>query len=182
MFNQALEQYLAAWTDEGPVMDRFRELLKLWPRCLFRELESGHLTSSAWVCSPDETEVLLTHHKKLGTWVQLGGHADGNPDLPAVARTEAREESGTTDLIAAGGDEWSIFDLDVHRIPPYRAVPAHYHYDVRFAYIAPVRAAPVVSDESHDVRWVPLESLTEYTSEESMLRMARKWRLRTAGR
>ena len=37
----------------------------------------GHFTGSAWLVSADGERVLLTHHRKLGRWLQLGGHADG---------------------------------------------------------------------------------------------------------
>ena len=62
--------------------------------CLLRSCEPGHLTGSAWIVSPDRTRTLLTHHLKLDKWLQLGGHADGDGDLLAVAWREAREESG----------------------------------------------------------------------------------------
>src|SRR5438309_2052483 len=61
--------------------------------CLLRSCVPGHLTGSAWIVSPDRARTLLTHHHKLDKWLQLGGHADGQDDLAAVALREAREES-----------------------------------------------------------------------------------------
>lgn len=141
----------------------------------------GHLTASAWVCDPSGEYVLLTHHRKLDRWVQLGGHADGDEDLLSVARKEAEEEAGAVDLRQEGAgtrreEQWSIFDLDIHPIPPYNGVPAHLHFDVRFAFTAPDRARPLVSHESYDVQWVPIHRLDTYTREPSMHRMAAKWR------
>ena len=69
--------------------------------CLERTCRPGHLTGSAWIVSPDRTRTLLTHHRKLGKWLQLGGHADGDPDLLAVALREAREESGLANRSSA---------------------------------------------------------------------------------
>src|ERR1700677_4465159 len=66
--------------------------------CLLRSCAPGHLTGSAWVVSPDRSRTLLTLHRKLGKWLQLGGHADGDPDLLGVALREAREESGLARL------------------------------------------------------------------------------------
>src|SRR4051812_14873952 len=60
--------------------------------CLLRSCVPGHLTGSAWIVSPDHRKTLLTHHVKLDKWLQLGGHADGDGDLAAVALREAREE------------------------------------------------------------------------------------------
>jgi 8-oxo-dGTP pyrophosphatase MutT (NUDIX family) len=119
--------------------------------------------------------VLLTHHRKLGLWLQLGGHADGDSDLARVALKEAEEESGLRDLALAPG----IFDLDRHWIPQHREVPPHWHYDVRFV----VRAygdeeAFVVSDESHDLAWRDIAALADDPdADASVRRMARKWML-----
>ncbi|MCX6956055.1 MAG: NUDIX domain-containing protein, partial [Verrucomicrobia bacterium] len=79
--------------------------------CLLRSCMPGHLTGSAWIVSPDRTRTLLTHHHKLDKWLQLGGHADGDGDLLAVALREAREESGLVNVRAASTE---IFDLDRH--------------------------------------------------------------------
>lgn len=155
-----------------------------------RDCFPGHLTASAWVSDQGGTEVLLTHHRKLGIWVQLGGHADGSGDLLMVAKREAYEESGITNLITEPSGErpfprfrdidqadfsWKIFDLDIHPIPVYGSVPAHLHFDVRFAFTAPVRIEPCVSRESHDVRWIRIADLMSYTNEPSVKRMASKW-------
>src|SRR6478752_6000251 len=86
----------------------------------------GHFTGSAWLVSADGRRVLLTHHRKLGLWLQLGGHADGDADLARVALREAEEESGLADLVLESG----VFDIDRHRIPARGADPEHWHYDV----------------------------------------------------
>jgi 8-oxo-dGTP pyrophosphatase MutT (NUDIX family) len=146
--------------------------------CAERSLAVGHLTGSAWIVDPSRTRVLLTHHAKLNKWLQLGGHADGDLDLYAVALKEAREESGleTVRLISA-----DVFDVDRHWIPDHRAVPGHYHYDVRYLFEADPREALRVSAESKAVAWVELSALAQFTTEESMLRMARKTRSRACG-
>ena len=180
----ALDDYRTRWPREAPVVARFLALVERWPDPLARTaLHPGHITASAWIVTPVGDAVLLTHHKKLGKWLQIGGHADGDPNLPAVAVREAREESGAEGLRPAlprrGGIDpaWQVFDLDVHRIPSFRTTPPHEHYDVCFAYYAPEQFVPVVSDESHDVRWVRIAGLDRYTRERSITRMAVKWRL-----
>ncbi|MFY0311407.1 hypothetical protein ACFMBG_16070 [Leisingera sp. D0M16] len=55
------------------------------PQAFGRNPETGHVTGSAFVMSPDMKSVLLTHHRKLGRWFQLGGHCDGIADVPFVA-------------------------------------------------------------------------------------------------
>jgi 8-oxo-dGTP pyrophosphatase MutT (NUDIX family) len=139
--------------------------------CLLRTCAPGHLTGSAWVVSPDRSRTLLTHHLKLEKWLQLGGHADGDGDLLAVALREAREESGLTQLRAVSP---AIFDLDRHWIPPRKSDPGHFHYDLRFMIEADPREPLAISGESKDLAWVEVARVTTLNPEESMARMVRK--------
>jgi 8-oxo-dGTP pyrophosphatase MutT (NUDIX family) len=118
--------------------------------------------------------VLLTHHRKLGRWLQLGGHADGDEDALRVALREAREESGL-DVAPVSS---RLFDVDVHEIPARGPDPVHLHYDLRFAIRAIASEAFRVSDESHALRWVSIDRIRTLTEETSILRMAAKWRTR----
>ena len=139
------------------------------PHCFERTLESGHITASCWLVNHNNTKALLTHHKKLNMWIQLGGHCDGNPDVLAVAIKEAQEESGITDIkpLFSG-----IFDIDVHFIPEHKKEKAHYHYDVRFLLQAGNENI-VVSDESHNLQWI--EKSKSSSLSPSVKRMFEKW-------
>jgi 8-oxo-dGTP pyrophosphatase MutT (NUDIX family) len=139
--------------------------------CLQRVCVPGHLTGSAWVIDPTRTRTLLTHHRKLGKWLQPGGHADGEENLLEVALREAREESGLTKLRVVSPD---VFDVDRHWIPANGNVPGHYHFDVRFLLEADPAEPLTVSDESHDLAWVELPKVTELNPEASMVRMVWK--------
>jgi 8-oxo-dGTP pyrophosphatase MutT (NUDIX family) len=139
--------------------------------CLLRSCLEGHLTGSAWIVSPDRTRTLLTHHRKLGKWLQLGGHADGDPDLRAVALREAQEESGLVGLRTLGA---ALFDFDRHWIPERGAEPAHWHHDFRFIFEADPNEPLVVSSESKALSWVEVAAVTSLNPEESMARMVRK--------
>ena len=168
-----LREYGARWPAEAETVRRFIEFLATHPDAFARSLACGHVTGSAWLVDRAGARVLLTHHKKLGIWVQLGGHADGDADAFRVARREAEEESGLADIEAVAPE---IFDVDVHEIPARGAEPAHLHWDVRHAFRATGRETFRVSDESHDLAWIEIAALETVTREESMLRMARKWR------
>ena len=145
------------------------------PDCLQRACAPGHLTGSAWMVTPDRSRTLLTHHLKLDKWLQLGGHADGDGDLLAVALREACEESGLTRLRAVTPD---IFDLDRHWIPARKTDPGHYHYDLRFLIEADPLEAIAISNESKDLAWVELERVNALNPEESIARMVRKTSLK----
>lgn len=167
-----LERYKKENPEEKQVVDHFYDFISTHPDCFGRSLQEGHITGSAWVVERSGIRVLLTHHRRLNKWVQLGGHTDGDPDVLAAALREAEEESGIEGIRPLSGN---IFDIDVHKIPARGDDPAHYHYDIRF--IATVTGSEdyTVSDESHDLAWVEVGKLSNYTTEESMLRLARKW-------
>jgi len=141
-------------------------------RCTCRETRFGHVTASAWILSPDRTEVLLTHHKKLNRWLQPGGHVENDRTIQEAATREAREESGVHDLELLDD---RIFDIDVHLIPARKADPDHYHYDFRFIFQSSTREFSV-SDESHDLAWIKLTEINVDVAEESIIRMANKTR------
>ncbi|MEQ8858724.1 MAG: NUDIX hydrolase [Pseudomonadales bacterium] len=168
-----LHAYAPRHPEEADTVGRFIDFVERNPRCFERELTEGHVTGSAWLVDGRGERVLLTHHRKLGRWLQLGGHSDGEPRPLKVAMQEAREESGLA-LRPLSAD---VFDLDIHEIPARRRDPTHLHYDVRFALQVVGGEAFRVSDESLDLAWVAIDSLADYTDEISMLRMARKWRL-----
>jgi 8-oxo-dGTP pyrophosphatase MutT (NUDIX family) len=138
-----------------------------------RHFAPGHLTASAFVLSPEADAVLLIFHRKLGIWVQPGGHVEpGDVDLEAAARREVAEEVGLS-LAGPGPAVAGVFDLDIHDIPARKDEPAHQHFDVRFCLHSPTRDF-TVNDEVVDARWVPLAEIAQVTSDESVLRAARK--------
>jgi 8-oxo-dGTP pyrophosphatase MutT (NUDIX family) len=137
-----------------------------------RGLRVGHLTGSAWLVSVDGKRVLLTHHRKLNRWLQLGGHADGDTNLARVALRETEEESGLCGLVV----EDDIFDLDRHEIPARGDEPAHWHYDVRYVVRATASEDFVVGNESHALAWRDISTLAaDESADASLRRMARKW-------
>ena len=126
-----------------------------------RAVIEGHLTGSAFVIDPD-LRLLLTHHLRLGIWIQLGGHAEGERFAEQVAFREAREESGLADLVfhdrlrfADGSPR--LLDVDIHEIPARKTEPAHFHFDLRFLLVtAQPDAIRRDAAESHALEWVTL--------------------------
>jgi 8-oxo-dGTP pyrophosphatase MutT (NUDIX family) len=172
------DEYARRWPDEAEIAARFVAFISSHPDCLERTCVPGHLTGAALVTDPALDRVLLTHHRKLDKWLQLGGHADGEAILWKVAAKEAEEESGLRALAFCSDprlrDARGVplpFDLDIHDIPARKSEPAHLHYDVRFVVVArDEHEAVVISDESHDVRWFSLVQARALTDEPSMTR------------
>ena len=168
---EALRDYRRRWPREETSVALFLELLGEGTDPFRRERLAGHFTSGVWLVSADGTRVLMTHHRKLERWLQLGGHADGDTDMARVALKEAQEESGLPGLSVEGD---AIFDLDRHWIPERKGVPGHWHYDVRYVVRAGRDEHYVVSEESLDLAWRPIAEVA-LDADESMRRMARKW-------
>jgi 8-oxo-dGTP pyrophosphatase MutT (NUDIX family) len=166
-----LENYAERYPGEGTTVRRFLDFVHDHERCFERDCWAGHVTGSAWLVNESRDCVLLTHHKKLDRWLQVGGHSDGVTEPLAVAVKEAEEESG----LAVTALQRDVFDVDIHEIPARQSDPAHFHFDVRFVLQTRSGDAFQVSDESHALAWVRVRNLTDYTGDESMLRMARKW-------
>ncbi|GAC1595312.1 MAG: NUDIX hydrolase [Candidatus Velthaea sp.] len=166
-----LEAYVPTTQRERAMVDEVIAFVRAHADCFERTQVLGHITASAWIVDPARTHALLTHHRKLDRWLQLGGHADGDFDVRRVARREATEESGLADIALA---LTGVYDVDVHEIPARGAEPAHKHYDIRFAFIADACAPLVLSEESHALAWRPISSLTAESVDESVRRLAEK--------
>ena len=168
-FLRLLDGYEQTFPEEAATIARFRRLAEK-PDAFFRTCRPGHFTASALVVDESRRRVLLVKHRKLGIWVQPGGHADGEPDLLSAAVRETEEETG----LAGCGSDGAVLDLDIHPIPARPGEGAHDHYDVRFLLIGDPSRPLIVSDESDDVRWISVGDLPIYTEEESMRRLLRK--------
>jgi 8-oxo-dGTP pyrophosphatase MutT (NUDIX family) len=156
---------------ERAMLDDAIGFIESHPDCLERSCLTGHLTGSAWVVNRARTHALLTLHRKLGRWLNPGGHADGDPDLPAVALREAQEESGLASVRLLRNE---LYDFDRHQIPEHKGIPAHWHYDFRFIVEADSAEPLVISEESNDLRWVEIGQVPGLNPAESVARLIRK--------
>lgn len=164
---------------ELETLKKFRNFINETPSCFERETAEGHITGSALVVSKDLNRSVLTLHKKLNLWLQLGGHADGHSDIKDVAMREVEEESGITDISFFNHplqpqDEVIPFDFDIHLIPAHKDEPEHYHYDIRFIIVAHDNKLSI-SEESHDLKWFDFDEAKITTKEMSMHRQFDKF-------
>lgn len=154
---------------------RTRQFIMQHVNCFDRSLVPGHVSGSAWIVNPARTHVLMLHHRKLDLWLQPGGHADGDPDMIRVVLKEAAEETGVPmDEIRLVSD--AVFDVDVHTVHASEHNPRHDHYDIRFLTEIDDATPPPGNDESHEVRWIPLEEVPRYNNARSFYRLVQKTR------
>lgn len=175
----ALIEQLRTYRPSDPHEERMRvrilEFVRQNEDCFQRTLAAGHVTGSAWVINRERTHTLLVHHRRLGRWLQPGGHAEDESDALAVAVREAEEETGLRVVPVST----AIFDVDAHDIPARKKEPAHVHYDIRYLVVADMTSRVVVSPESRGVEWVRLSQVVTMNTDESVLRMVRKTSLAT---
>lgn len=171
-----LRQHQSADANEQAMTQATIHFVEQHPDCFERSLLTGHITGSALIVGPKVgnsgyQQTLLIHHRKLNRWLQPGGHADGDPDVAAVALREAQEETGLTSLKPVTD---LIFDVDIHEIPARHEVPAHLHYDIRFLLEADPTESFGDSEEITKIQWFSLEEALELINEESIVRMLTK--------
>lgn len=153
--HQDAARVLQGWSAPGAEQEQLRrsylEHLAAYPNGMWKACADGHLTASALVLEPVRGEVLLTLHRKLRMWLQMGGHCEpADATLEQAALREATEESGIAGLrLLPGGP----VRLDRHR------TPCAWHLDVQYAAVAPKGAVQQVSSESLDVRWYPYDQV-----------------------
>ncbi|MFZ3472752.1 NUDIX hydrolase [Streptomyces sp. 4.24] len=147
---------LKGYEGQPELRDVYLEHLAAHPDGVYKPCQAGHITGSALVIDPERERVLLTLHKKLGMWLQMGGHCEpGDSALAGVALREAVEESGIAQglTLLPGGP----VRLDRHPIP----APCNWHLDVQYAALAPAEAVEAISEESLDLRWFPYAQVAE---------------------
>ena len=170
-----LDVHQTRFMEEAAYVARAGEFVMTHEDCFRSDLWPGHVTGSAWVVNPRRDHVLLLHHRKHDQWFQPGGHADGDADILRVALRETHEETGLSyDNIHLVDGE--IFDVDIHIIPESQRGPGHLHYDIRFLVEIDDALRVPGNDESHQILWVPLESVSRFNNNLSTYRMLEKTR------
>ncbi|WP_129306723.1 NUDIX hydrolase [Streptomyces sp. L2] len=136
---------LKEYEDQGELRQVYLEHLQAHPDGMWKACADGHITASALVVDPERERVLLTLHRKLRMWLQMGGHCEpADTTLAQAALREATEESGIAGLTLLPGGPAR---LDRHH------TPCAWHLDVQYAAVAPPGSVEMISEESLDLRW-----------------------------
>ncbi|MEP6802263.1 MAG: NUDIX hydrolase [Acidobacteriota bacterium] len=170
---EELRSHIPADARERDSLGRIRQFVATSEDPFARANASGHVTGSAIVARPDGSAFLLIHHRKLGRWLQPGGHSD--PEDRTVLETalrEVREETGAGGLTPGNGGR--LLDVDVHAIPARELEPAHFHFDLRYLFLLDGEAGPGEPLEVSGVAWFSLEEAVRAGVDDSLARTLQK--------
>ncbi|MFF0793100.1 NUDIX hydrolase [Streptomyces spiralis] len=160
---------LKEYEGQEELRQTYLDHLAAHPDGMWKACAGGHITASALVVDAERGRVLLTLHKKLRMWLQMGGHCEpGDATLAAAALREATEESGIAGLALLSGGP---VRLDRH------STPCAWHLDVQYAAVAPPGAIEAISDESLDLRWFAYDEVPG-VADESVVRLVEATRAR----
>jgi 8-oxo-dGTP pyrophosphatase MutT (NUDIX family) len=111
-----------------------------------RAADPVHVTGSAIVTGPRGT--VLHWHKRIGGWMQPGGHIDPGEAPWDAALRETREETGLP--VRHPGNGPLLLHLDAHEAGP------HVHLDLRYLLHSTDDDPAPPPGESQQVRWFSL--------------------------
>ena len=134
---------------------------------LTRENTAAHLTASAWVVSPDRSQVVMVYHNLYKSWSWMGGHADGDWDLLRVAKKEVMEECGLQELTVVSPEIFSLEVLCVDgHVKKGKYLSSHLHLNVTYLFEAdPAQMLHIKPDENSGVAWVAVEDVAQKSNE-----------------
>jgi 8-oxo-dGTP pyrophosphatase MutT (NUDIX family) len=129
-----------------------------------------HVTASALVLHPSTGRVLLRWHERMGSWLQVGGHADpGEDDPAAIALREAAEETGLDDLARFPDPEADrLVHVVVVPVPAGKGEPAHEHADLRYLFTTEHPDDVVPESATASLRWLSLDAARSVVREDNL--------------
>lgn len=170
MNRQELMETIKAYQPFNEQEEMDKALILNWietqENAFFRDNTVAHMTASAWVVNKDRSKVLMVYHNIYHSWSWLGGHADGETDLLAVAVREVKEEAGISSVRPVSEEIFSLESLTVDgHVKRGSYVSSHLHLNVTYLLEADSEEqVSVKEDENSGVAWFsPEEALKKST-------------------
>ena len=165
-----IQTYRAQFPEETAITNAFEHFLNEKKKPL---QTNDKISGSAWIFNPSNGKVLLTHHKKLNKWVQLGGHYEANDsqNIMNTALREAKEESGIEEIYAYSEN---IFNINIYLSEKNKS--PYYLYD--FCFLFHTQQENITqSHESKDLQWLSTGKISTSKNFKSIKNLSKKWQL-----
>jgi len=175
---EGLGAFLTRYPADATRLGDLRALLEMDVSLRSRQTMPGHVTASALIFAPERDSILLIHHRRLGRWLQPGGHVEAGEFPLAAARREVAEEVGLEDLEylpAFEADPSLPLDIDSHSIPANarKGEPAHMHHDFLYVMIMPANHPAALKPQPSEIieaAWVEVNGAKRDKIPHSLLR------------
>ena len=166
-----IQSFQAITEEEKIEKELFLNWIEEEPKILFRECQRAHISSSSIIFNKDYTKILMIYHNIFKSWSIPGGHADGASDLLEIAKKEAFEETGITDLTLMTDEIVSLDTMPVYaHYKNNKFVPAHLHLNATFAFVADEKQSLILNEEeTGGVAWILIEEIADYCNEPPIL-------------
>ena len=168
---EQIEHYAPGCEQEARDQQQMLRFMREHDDCLSRDNLVAHMTTSIWTVNPQRTRTLLVYHNIYDSWSWIGGHADGSPNLHAVALRELAEETGVCNARLVSDDIFSLETLTVAgHVRRGIYVPCHLHFNVTYLAEA-LEDQPLKhkADENQAVRWWALDDVATASTEPWMV-------------
>lgn len=167
----AIQNYKPKNRQEEHDKEQMLQFMKCNNNYLNRENQIAHFTASMWTVNKERTKTLMVYHNIYHSWSWIGGHADGEEDLCAVAMRELQEETGVKHAKLVSED---IFSLEVLTVNGHERkgvwVPGHLHFNLTFfAEAEETESLMVQEEENSAVKWWSFEEALQVSTEPWMV-------------
>lgn len=168
---QEIQNYIPYNEQEARDKKQMLDFIRKNPDYLLRDNLVAHFTASVWTVNKERTKTLMVYHNIYKSWSWIGGHADGEADLCAVAMRELQEETGVAHATLVSKE---IFSLETIIVDGHEKrgvyVPSHLHMNVTYLAEADEKEAlRIKEDENQAVKWWTLEEALQVSTEPWMV-------------
>lgn len=168
---QEIKNYQPQNQQEERDKEQMLQYMETHSNYLERTDQIAHFSASIWTINKEYTKTLMVYHNIYDSWSWIGGHADGEEDLCAVAMRELQEETGVKNATLVSKEIFSLETLTVDgHIKRGAYVPSHLHFNVTYLAEADEKEELTINrEENQAVKWWSFEDALRVPKEQWMI-------------
>lgn len=174
-WKEVIHNYTPKSKEEEKYKEIFLYSMDYFNDILTRHNPIVHLTSSAFIVNNKFDRALMVYHNIYNSWSWTGGHVDGETDFLKVAIKEAKEETGILvkpiTPIPLSIDVLSV----IGHFKKGEYIAPHLHLSIAYGALGDEDEVTMVKkDENSAVKWIPIEEVNTYSTENHMKNLYNK--------